>query len=180
MKRRTNLRKEDKRSVSSDFYKDDDVKILRLLLKKLKDKYNITSTDILNLSQEEILIPSTIFSDKLSPLETDVKYLKENLELDYPKIAEALSRDRKVVWQAYKNSFKKMPKRLKVKETRYNVPVSVFKTELSTLEAIVVYLKDNFNLSYHQIGNLIKRDERTVWTVYNRAQKKGGIINKDI
>lgn len=43
---------------------------------------------------------------------------------------------------------------------------------LKVLEAIVEYLKDQRGLTYRQIGRLLNRDERTIWTVYHRAQKK--------
>ena len=157
---------------SSKFYKDEDVRVFKVLLEQVKRKHHISAKDIPQFIQEEILIPTTIFTKKLSPLETDVKYLKENLDLNYSKIAELLGRNRKTIWQAYKNAAKKLPGYLKPTETEYNLPVSIFRTDLSILEAVVVYLKDKFRLSYHQIGQLLKRDERTVWTVYHRAQIK--------
>jgi len=43
---------------------------------------------------------------------------------------------------------------------------------LSVLGAIVSYLKDNFNLRYSEIAALLNRDERNMWTAYNRAKKK--------
>ena len=158
---------------SSQFNEDEDAEIFKLIYKKSKRKYHLSSTDILNLVQkEEIFVPSSIFTKKLSPLEIYVKYLKENLELDYPKVAELLRRSRKTVWQAYKNSIKKLPVKFKPIETRFVIPVSSLGPKLSILESTVVYLKTQFNLSYRKISQLLKRNERTVWTVYNRAQKK--------
>ncbi|MBW2984589.1 hypothetical protein KY361_05710 [Candidatus Woesearchaeota archaeon] len=59
------------------------------------------------------------------------------------------------------------------KESGYKIPVSIFKKEkLSPFEAIVKYLKDDMKLTYHEIGILLNRDERNIWTVYNRARKK--------
>ena len=53
------------------------------------------------------------------------------------------------------------------------IPLSVFSDRsLPPLEAVVVYLKDKIRLSYRNIAELLNRDERTIWTVYNRAQKK--------
>jgi DNA-directed RNA polymerase specialized sigma24 family protein len=157
---------------SSKFYQDEDFKVFKVLINRLKKKYHLSTTDVLNFIQEEVMIPCTIFTKKLSPLETTVKYLKENLNTDYSKIAELLGRDRKTVWQAHKNAVVSLPEQLKPSETEYNIPVSVLKTELSILEAVASYLKDQFKLSYHQIGELLQRNERTVWTVYSRAQKK--------
>lgn len=54
-----------------------------------------------------------------------------------------------------------------------NVPTSVFRDRsLSVLEVVVEYLKEHHNLTYHQIAKLLNRDDRTIWTVYNRAKRK--------
>ncbi|MEK6887206.1 MAG: hypothetical protein AABW88_05230 [Nanoarchaeota archaeon] len=53
------------------------------------------------------------------------------------------------------------------------IPISVLSNRsLATLESVVVYLKENLNLTYHQIAELLNRDDRTIWTCYNRASKK--------
>lgn len=53
------------------------------------------------------------------------------------------------------------------------IPTFVLKDRsVSVLEAIVEYLKDHKGLSYHEIGLLLNRNERTIWTCYNRAKKK--------
>lgn len=53
------------------------------------------------------------------------------------------------------------------------IPSFVFKDrQLKVLEVLVEYLKDNCNLSYHEIAVLLNRDDRTIWTVYHRANKK--------
>ena len=68
---------------------------------------------------------------------------------------------------------KKLKKRFVTKGSGYLIPVSVFSaSSLSPMEAVVVYLKDEFSLSYHKVAMLLKRDDRTIWTVYNRARKK--------
>jgi hypothetical protein len=55
----------------------------------------------------------------------------------------------------------------------YMIPVSVFsKEKLSPFETIVMYLKEKQGLNYHEIGTLLNRDERNIWTVYNRAARK--------
>lgn len=54
-----------------------------------------------------------------------------------------------------------------------NIPSHIFKDRnLSVLESIVVFLKDNLNFNYSQIAKLLNRDDRTIWTVYNRSKKK--------
>lgn len=53
------------------------------------------------------------------------------------------------------------------------VPVSIFSnSELSCLEAIVKYLKEQFNITFHEIAILLNRDDRTIWTTYSVACRK--------
>lgn len=53
------------------------------------------------------------------------------------------------------------------------IPVSIFKeSRLTPFELIVRYLKDTKKLSYAEIGRLLNRDDRNIWTVYQRAKKK--------
>ena len=59
------------------------------------------------------------------------------------------------------------------KKPEYKIPVSIFKeSKLSPFETIVKYLREEMKLTYHQIGILLNRDERNIWTVYSRAKKK--------
>ena len=44
--------------------------------------------------------------------------------------------------------------------------------DLSIMESLVLYLKDEKKLTYHEIAELLNRDDRTIWTVHNRASKK--------
>ena len=53
------------------------------------------------------------------------------------------------------------------------VPLLVLRDrKISVLEAIVEYLKDEKMLSFHEIGVLLNRNDRTVWTCYHRAKTK--------
>lgn len=53
------------------------------------------------------------------------------------------------------------------------LPISIFDNkELSCLETIVKYLKEEFNLRFHEIALLLNRNDRTIWTTYNNAIKK--------
>jgi len=44
--------------------------------------------------------------------------------------------------------------------------------QVSVLEAISEYLKDEKQYTYRQIAELLNRDERTIWTCYARAKQK--------
>lgn len=166
-------------SSSPDIRDDNSLKILKLALEELKEKYNVSSDEILSLIEKkpvskEILIPVAILGTKgLSALEVICKYLKEELEFNYAKIALLLNRNNRTIWTTYNNAVKKKKEKIPVKESRFFVPVSVFKDrKFSVLEVIVSYLKDNFNLRYSEIAVLLARDERNIWTVYNRSKKK--------
>ena len=56
-----------------------------------------------------------------------------------------------------------------------NLPVSIFTTpELSALEVICRYLKDEKGLRYSEIALLLNRDQRTIWVTYHNSLKKRG------
>lgn len=60
-----------------------------------------------------------------------------------------------------------------MEKNNLSIPVSIFKElRLTPFELIVWYLKDTKKLSYADIGRLLNRDERNIWTVYQRAKKK--------
>ncbi len=52
------------------------------------------------------------------------------------------------------------------------VPISIFAHSLSPSESLCKYLKENCNLSFHEIAVLLNRDDRSIWTSYSRASKK--------
>lgn len=109
-------------------------------------------------------------------MEAICKYLKEELSLNYSKIALLLNRDSRTIWATYNNSIRKGKEKLLVKESRFFIPVSALADRsLSVLECIVCYLKDSFKLRYSQIAVLLNRDERNIWAAYKRAMKKKAI-----
>jgi len=56
---------------------------------------------------------------------------------------------------------------------KIEIPTSVFKDRrVAVLESLVEYLKDIKNLSYHEKGILLNRNDRKIWTVYNRVKRK--------
>jgi len=60
----------------------------------------------------------------------------------------------------------------KQKSIRF-IPLDLFSNrKLGVLEVVVKYLKENHEQSYHEIAILLKRDDRTIWTTYNKAIKK--------
>ncbi|MBI2507681.1 hypothetical protein HYV89_01900 [Candidatus Woesearchaeota archaeon] len=54
----------------------------------------------------------------------------------------------------------------------FSVPVSALTDrKLGVLESVVKFLKENYELNYSEIGRLLGRDPRTVWTAYSRGKK---------
>ncbi len=144
---------------------------LRKLLDELRQKYGLSYREILEFVIKEVEIPLEIFNKKLSSLQAITKYLVENIGLSQKSIALLTNRSQKTIWQAY-NSKKKIKKFI-VKNKEPSFPISILRDrKLSVLESIVLYLKDSLKLSYHQISKLLKRDYKTIWTVYHRAKIK--------
>lgn len=52
------------------------------------------------------------------------------------------------------------------------LPISIFRSELSGLEAITVYLKDYQNESIPNIAKTLNRNQSTIYTTYYKAKKK--------
>jgi 16S rRNA U1498 N3-methylase RsmE len=60
-----------------------------------------------------------------------------------------------------------------ISEFNIIIPSTIFcDRSLSFLESLVEYLKNSLRLTYHEIAELTNRDERNIWTLYDRASKK--------
>lgn len=151
-----------------------DAKFLRFkeLFFELKQEYGKNFDKFFSL-EEEYLIPCSIFSKRLSSLESIVKYLVENCGLRVSSTAKLFKRTDKTVWQAYKSGAKKHPQKFINISSKFWIPASLFADrKISVLEHISVYLKSNYNLSLKQISKIIFRDITTIRTVYYRAMRK--------
>jgi hypothetical protein len=149
---------------------------------RLKHEYKLNYEEVVDLltkaektlKKKEISVPISVFENKkLSAFETICKYLKEELKFSYHKIAILLQRDDRTIWASYNNAISKRKAKLIVRKSEIMVPVSIFKNrKLSVLESLVNYLKENFKLRFSEIAALLNKDQRNIWTVYNRAKKK--------
>jgi len=118
-----------------------------------------------------IKIPVSIFTAPLSSLELIVKYLREELEWSNKKIALTLIRSPQNTWLTYRNARNKFAGKLSVMKSEYDIPIEIFSDKkLSILEAIVAHMAKK--LSYDEIAVLLKRNKKTIITVYHRAKKK--------
>jgi hypothetical protein len=135
------------------------------LLKTLEDKKDITDS-----------IPVSILrTDKLSSLEAIVKFLRENRKFSYNIIGKLLQRNPKTLAVTYSVAHQKMSKPFStdVDSDTERIPFDAFSKDLSILESICAYLKSKNN-SYAIIARMLNKDQRTVWTVCKRAEKKSG------
>ena len=147
-----------------------------ILLKEAYTRFKLRYKDIQLLSiieEGETFIPCSIFQKGLSSLEVISKYLIEEKKLDVKKISRLLNRSYANIWNSYKRAQKKSSPVLETNDSSILIPASILKnTRLSVLESIVAYLKENVHLAYHEIAKTLKRDDRTVWTVYKKAKAK--------
>jgi hypothetical protein len=159
--------------------KEEIIKNIENGILKLEEEQDLSFDEILNiLKKREVdrktkTLPISIFNNKsLSALETVTKYLKENLNLNYSEIAALLSRNYDPIRITYRNSKKKLSGKLDSSSDQ-NIPIEIFRNKvLSVLENLTSYLKDVMGLTYHEIAVLLNRNDRTIWTVYNRVLKK--------
>lgn len=116
-------------------------------------------------------IPVDIFNEKLTCFEAVVKYMKENLGMENIDIASRLRKSSKSVWRAYDLSKKKHSRKFIVDKVETAIPISILAGKYTLLANIVVYLRDDLGMKYSKIAEALKRDQRTIWTVYARAKK---------
>ena len=111
----------------------------------------------------------------VSILEAVTEWLKEKKRENYRRIGLLLNRDERTIWTCYSRAKKKRAtQKPAVQYLRsIDIPISVFRNRLfSSLEVLVVYLKEKRGMNYREIGLLLNRNERTIWTCYSRAKKK--------
>lgn len=149
-----------------------------VFIQNISEKYALSFEQVLELlkkkGKKDILIPSFILRDrKLGILEAVTKYLKEELDLTYHKIAVMLKRDDRVVWVTYNKAIKKKKEKFVIEEPNYWLPISIFTDKkLGPLETISKYLVEHAKLNIKDIAKLLNRDSRLIWSCYNRAKKK--------
>jgi len=81
----------------------------------------------------------------------------------------------RILLVAFSLSKKKKSKKKKKQKTIENltIPSTIFSNKkLGCLEAMVKYMKENLEMSYHEIAKILNRDDRTIWTAYKKAIEK--------
>ena len=96
------------------------------------------------------------------------KELGQNYSEEKQEIIMLLSKEIK---KKYKLNNKEI---IQLTETKKEaIPLSIFKHQKSgALESLCKYMKENLNMKYMEIARLLQRNERTIWTAYNKAKQK--------
>jgi len=147
------------------------------LIAEFKHKHQLNDYELIDLllgqkTETKEAIPTDCFNKKLGSLETITKYLKENKNLTTKKIAELTGRTTSAITNTYNKAKQKMPEQLTPKSETL-IPIHILTNKkLSVLENITVHLKEEQNMKLREIGKLLERNEKTIWTAYNRAKRK--------
>ena len=100
------------------------------------------------------------------------KTLTKNREKSFSDIDRVLSN----IEKKYILTKEEIEELFKKREGEIILPINIFNEKLGMLEAASLYLKDELNLSFNDIAQLLKRDYKTIWTSYKKAKNK---IKKD-
>jgi len=85
---------------------------LGVFLENIKNKFNLSDEEIAELFKtDEIVLPISIFNDRLGMLESSALYMKDKLKLSFTEIARLLKRDYKTIWTSYNQAKKKNAKK---------------------------------------------------------------------
>lgn len=107
---------------------------------------------------------------KKGSLKTDMYSSESDISDFSKKFVHFLKEEYGVELEEVKELISKAEKKSK-KEIR--IPISVFDNkELSILEDICKYLKEELGLNFHEIALLLGRNDRTIWATYNNSLKK--------
>ena len=153
---------------------------LDLFLSNQSEDELILLQDIINKiiskkqKKKEVSLPISIFSQELNPAEALVKCLKENKKLRLSEISKLINKNSNAVWLNYKRAIEKK-KELFILDQHEEIllPIYIFKiSNLSYLESIVMYLRDEKRFSNNEIANLLKKSPQVLSIAYNRARSK--------
>ncbi|MBI2650195.1 hypothetical protein HYX04_02675 [Candidatus Woesearchaeota archaeon] len=147
--------------------------MLSQITERLKQKYNYSDEEIFRLwnNGNGILVPVVIFANGLSPAEALAKFLKENNNLSYDDISKLIGINQRSAWANYKRASGKMQVPFQI-SNGISVPVSIFNSEKSVLEALVSHLKDVKKMRNRSIAQLLNKNPANIWTIYKRAKNK--------
>lgn len=132
------------------------------------DSYSIrVDEDPLSFSDLlEPTVPVGIFASD-STLRALVRHLRDNRNLSTTQIATMLGRTPQCIAATYRAS-SPLPA---VDDNALRIPVRIFRSPLSPLEALVTHLRAS-GLRNSEVATLLALDPRTTWTATKRAEAK--------
>ena len=156
--------------IKSD-YSQEKSEIINLLIQEIKKKYRISNKQISEFveSKRDIEIPITIFSKEIGGLEVVVKFMKENLNMNYHEIAGALQRDERTIWTAYNKAIEKDKTPIKVEDNEITISVELLRNRNFTVFEIIISSLKEQGMKFSEIAKLLDRDQRNIWTIYSNA-----------
>lgn len=117
-------------------------------------------------------MPISIFSHKTSPLESLVKYLKENYNLKLSQIALLLNRDHRTIWTTYDSAVKKRKEPFSKKKRDYFIDIEKFSNRRISILEIVCNFLSELGFSTTQISSLLNKHRNTIWSALSRYKNK--------
>jgi len=115
-------------------------------------------------------------SKKLKKIEDDrlietigiiIDELKDKYNLDKAEIMNLLIKEMR---KKYKLTRREVMELSEIK--KMSIPSSVFSEKIGGLEALTKYMKENLEMTYSEISKELDRDQRTIWTAYQKAKEK--------
>jgi DNA-directed RNA polymerase specialized sigma24 family protein len=137
----------------------------------LKERYNLSLSELIDTYTGETTIPATIYNNKLTPLEATTQYLKEIRKLEEKEIAQTLHRRKSTIQAAYNNAKQKNVTIKEDNQTTHRIPLTAFNKTLSPAETIIHNLNKQ-GLKNNEIAELLGKDARNIWQQLKRAQEK--------
>ncbi len=135
--------------------------------------------DALGAASSRQGIPVSIFNPHLGALESIVKYMREELLLDYGTIASMLGRNPGPIGVTYRRAKNKLGEALDI-SSKEKIPFEALRAKetkhLSVLESLAYHLAKQ-GYDWHEIAQIVCRHDKTVWTVLDRAKRKLGQVN---
>jgi len=128
--------------------------------RKTKEKSEKTKKKQINTNIKE--------DSLIQALNLTTKELKQEYSEEKQKIIKLLTTEIK---KKYKLNNKEITSFIEIRK-QIQIPTNIFSKKLGALEAITKYLRENLNLNYKEIAVLLNRNERTIWTAYNKSKQK--------
>lgn len=184
---------ESKFSVPVSIFQDRQNAPLEAIVKYLKESQKLRFCDISRFLDRSAQTIWTIYKrvnikQEAKKKDSLIVYKKQPISFLDKKVHDkftrseikAIIKENQILQEILRSKSKLSKKELRdvlYKSEEINLPVSIFKNKLSTLEIIVKYLKDELGLTFADISKAINRDHRTIWHAYKRAQIKNFQLN---